>query len=152
MLQVHRSSVLLSRHDRTVTSSRRGTLVLEALPAIILLTLCTMCAVNYTVVALKLQALQAAVTAGVRQAAAANLPGTQESAARSVMQPICDAHGIDLSTATLTFSTPAIPSNTLVVELEIGMDAAGVPDWLGTFGISWSGRKFNLKALSPIEN
>lgn len=149
--QFHQSSSPQRIRSHNTVAPRRGALLIESLLAILILTFCTMSAVSYTLIALKLQALQAAAAAGARQAALSGLTVSQEDAARAVMQPVCDAHGIDLTAATLTFSSPASPPGTLVLEVEIGLNAAGVPDWLGTFGLSWSSNKYNVKALSTVE-
>jgi Flp pilus assembly protein TadG len=128
--------------------ARRGALTIESLLALLLLTIGTVAVANFTIVSLKLQALQAAVVAGVRQAAQANLNVTQTQAALAVMQPICSAHGINnLDTyATLTFSAPA--ANELQLECTIGINDAGISNWLAPFGFSWVGHSFKVVAMS----
>lgn len=147
-MQTNNKSRCNSRIALQTKSVRRGVLTLEALIAVLLLTFVTCAALSYTLIALKLQALQAAAIAGVRQASLIDQLATQESAARSVMQPICEAHGIDLTSATITFTHPASPPNALSMQVQIGLNSAGVPDWLSCFGVSWSTRTFDVTALA----
>ena len=133
---------------RTAKVPRRGVLMIEALLSLLVLTLGVIAVANFTIVSLKLTALQAAVVAGARQAALANLSVSQTDATFAVMQPICSAHGISnlSSKATLTFSTSA--SGRLVVVCEIGVCDAGVPNWLAPFGFTWTGRVFRVVGVS----
>ena len=127
---------------------RRGALTIEALLSLFVLTIGVMAVANFTIVSLKLTALQTAVVAGARQAALANLTVPRADATFAVMQPICSAHGIsDLSSqATLSFSTSG--SGQLVVVCEIGVSDCGVPNWLASFGFSWTGRVFRVVGVS----
>ena len=130
---------------RTAKVPRRGVLMIEALLSLLVLTLGVIAVANFTIVSLKLTALQAAVVAGARQAALANLSVSQTGATFAV---ICSAHGISnlSSKATLTFSTSA--SGRLVVVCEIGVCDAGVPNWLAPFGFTWTGRVFRVVGVS----
>ena len=136
------------RVRRSARKSRRGAMTIEALLSLFVLTIGALAVANFTIVSLKLTALQTAVVAGARQAALANLTVPRADATFAVMQPICSAHGIsDLSgKATLSFSTSG--SGQLVVVCEIGVSDCGVPNWLAPFGFSWTGRVFHVVGVS----
>ncbi len=138
------------RVRRSSRERRRGALTIEALLSLFVLTIGVMAVANFTIVSLKLTALQTAVVAGARQAALANLTVPKADAAFAVMQPICSAHGIsDLSSkATLSFSTS--PAGQLVVVCTISVLDTGVPNWLASFGFSWTGREFRVVGVSQV--
>ena len=97
-------------------------MTIEALLSLFVLTIGALAVANFTIVSLKLTALQTAVVAGARQAALANLTVPRADATFAVMQPICSAHGISdsCSKATLSFSTSG--SGQFVVVCEIRSD------------------------------